>query len=148
MLDQAGGSIAFGIHARDAHLVLSRGARDPIPFRVFLDGEAPGASHGVDVDEECDGVLHDARMYQLVRKHDAVRDRTLETLGTTAIVRGRRVARPNSNSGQQSEHAIPSRRSAHPAPGPRVGHGSISGRSALVRQPKPPNGPAGPRYSC
>ena len=43
VLDQAGGSIAYRFHARDAHLVLSPGAREPIPFRVLLDGEAPGA---------------------------------------------------------------------------------------------------------
>jgi thiol-disulfide isomerase/thioredoxin len=42
MLDRAGGSIAYRFHARDAHLVLSPGERDPIPFRVLLDGEAPG----------------------------------------------------------------------------------------------------------
>ena len=78
VLDQAGGSIAFRFHARDAHLVLSRGAPEPIPFRVFLDGEAPGPSAGVDVDEDGNGVLRDDRMYQLVRQHDAVRDRTLE----------------------------------------------------------------------
>ena len=78
MLDQAGGSIAFRFHARDAHLVLSRGAREPIPFRVLLDGEPPGPSHGVDVDEDGNGVLRDGRMYQLVRQHDAVRERTLE----------------------------------------------------------------------
>ena len=41
VLDQAGGSIAYRFHARDAHLVLSPGAREPIPFRVLLDGEAP-----------------------------------------------------------------------------------------------------------
>ena len=78
VLDEAGGSIAFRFHARDAHLVLSRGAREPIPFRVLLDGEAPGPSHGVDVDEDGNGVLRDGRMYQLVRQHDAVRERTLE----------------------------------------------------------------------
>ena len=78
VLDQADGSIAFGFHARDAHLVLAHRAREPISFRVLLDGEAPGASHGVDVDEEGNGVLQDARMYQLVRQQDAVRDRTLE----------------------------------------------------------------------
>jgi hypothetical protein len=77
-LEEAGGSIAFRFHARDAHLVLSRGARDPIPFRVRLDGEPPGPSAGVDVDAEGNGVLHDGRMYQLVRQHDAVRDQTLE----------------------------------------------------------------------
>ena len=45
---------------------------------MLLDGEAPGPSAGVDVDEDGNGVLEAARMYQLVRQHDAVRDRTLE----------------------------------------------------------------------
>jgi thiol-disulfide isomerase/thioredoxin len=78
VLDQTGGSIAFRFHARDAHLVLSRGAPEPTPFRVSLDGEAPGPSAGVDVDADGNGVLRDDRMYQLVRQHDVVRDRTLE----------------------------------------------------------------------
>jgi thiol-disulfide isomerase/thioredoxin len=78
VLDAVGGSIACRFHARDAHLVLSRGAREPIPFRVLLDGEPPGLSHGVDVDEDGTGLLRHGRMYQLVRQHDAVRDRTLE----------------------------------------------------------------------
>jgi len=77
-LDQAGGSIVYRFHARDAHLVLSPGAREPIPFRVLLDGETPGASHGVDVDEDGNGLLQHGRMYQLVREHDAVRERTLQ----------------------------------------------------------------------
>jgi thiol-disulfide isomerase/thioredoxin len=75
--DQAGGSMAYRFHARDAHLVLSRGAREPIPFRVLLDGEAPGPSHGVDVDEEGSGLLREGRLYQLVRQDGAVRERTL-----------------------------------------------------------------------
>jgi hypothetical protein len=58
--------------------VLSPGPREPIPFRVLLDDEAPGASHGVDVDEDGNGVLRDGRMYQLTREHHAVRERTLE----------------------------------------------------------------------
>ena len=78
VLEQAGGSIAYRFHARDAHLVLSPGTRDPIAFRVLLDGEAPGPSHGVDVDEAGNGVLEQGRMYQLVRAHDDVRDRTVE----------------------------------------------------------------------
>ena len=77
-LERAGGTIAFRFHARDAHLVLARTVREPIPFRVLLDGERPGSSHGVDVDENGNGLLRDARMYQLVRAHDDVRDRTLE----------------------------------------------------------------------
>src|SRR4051812_26148701 len=43
--EQPGAGIAFRFRARDAHLVLSRGTGEPIPFRVLLDGEAPGASH-------------------------------------------------------------------------------------------------------
>jgi thiol-disulfide isomerase/thioredoxin len=78
VLDEAGGQIAFRFHARDAHLVLSPGARGPIPFRLLLDGAAPGPAFGVDVDEEGNGVLRDGRMYQLVRVPDGVRDRTLE----------------------------------------------------------------------
>jgi thiol-disulfide isomerase/thioredoxin len=78
VLDQPGGSIAYGFHARDAHLVLSPGARGPIPFRVLLDGEAPRPSHGVDVDDDGNGVLRDGRLHQLVRQHDAVVQRTLK----------------------------------------------------------------------
>jgi len=78
VLDQAGGSIAYRFHARDAHLVLSPGAGGPIPLRLLLDGEAPGRSHGVDVDEDGNGLLREGRLYQLVREHDAVRERTLE----------------------------------------------------------------------
>jgi thiol-disulfide isomerase/thioredoxin len=78
VLDEAGGSIAFRFHARDAHLALSPGAREPIPFRVRLDGEAPGPSHGGDIDQDGNGMLRDGRLYQLVRQHDAVREQTLQ----------------------------------------------------------------------
>jgi thiol-disulfide isomerase/thioredoxin len=78
VLDRAAGRIAYRFHARDAHLVLSSTGQRPIPFRVLLDGEAPGASHGVDVDENGDGVLRAGRMYQLVRQAGEVRERTLE----------------------------------------------------------------------
>jgi thiol-disulfide isomerase/thioredoxin len=80
VLEKAGGSIAYRFHARDANLVLSPGAHEPIPFRVLVDGEPPGPSHGVDVDEEGNGVLRDGRLYQLVRERDAVRERTLEIM--------------------------------------------------------------------
>ena len=78
VLEQPGGSIAFRFAARDAHLVLSPGAGGPIPFRVLIDGQAPGRSGGVDVDDQGNGVLRNGRLYQLVRQHDAVRQRTLE----------------------------------------------------------------------
>ena len=78
VLDEAGGSIAVRFHARDAHLVLSRGTGEPIPFRLLLDGEAPGPSHGVDVDKDGNGVVRDGRVYQLVRQHGGVRARTAQ----------------------------------------------------------------------
>jgi Thioredoxin like C-terminal domain len=45
---------------------------------LLIDSEAPGLSHGVDVDEDGNGLLRDGRMHQLVREQDAVRERTLE----------------------------------------------------------------------
>lgn len=78
VLNHAGGSIAFRFHARDAHLVLSAGAQESIPFRVLLDGETPGASHGVDVDEAGSGLLGEGRLYQLIRQRGDVRERRVE----------------------------------------------------------------------
>jgi thiol-disulfide isomerase/thioredoxin len=77
-LDQAGGTIAYRFHARDAHLVLSHGKDDPIAFRVLMDGEAPAPSHGTDVDEDGNGLLKAGRLYQLIRQDGEVRDRALE----------------------------------------------------------------------
>ena len=77
-LDQAGGSIAYRFRARDAHLVLARASREPIRFRVLLDGEPSGLSHGVDVDSDGTGLLREGRLYQLVREPGAVRERTLQ----------------------------------------------------------------------
>ena len=62
----------------------------PIPFQVLLDGEAPGPSHGEDVDEAGNGVLAEGRLYQLVRQSDRVLERTLEI---TFHGRGRRGLR-------------------------------------------------------
>jgi hypothetical protein len=75
---QAGGSIGCRFQARDAHLVLSAAAREPIQFRVLLDGRPPGPAHGVDVDEDGHGLLRDGRLYQLVRQHGQVRERLVE----------------------------------------------------------------------
>jgi len=58
--------------------VLARAAAESIPFSVRLDGEAPGRSHGVDVDDAGNGVLDNDRMYQLMRAHAGISDRTLE----------------------------------------------------------------------
>jgi hypothetical protein len=78
VLERAGGTIAVRFDARDAHLVLNCEQRAPIPFRVLIDGEPPGRSHGFDVDEEGRGLLREGRMYQLARQRGRVRRRTLE----------------------------------------------------------------------
>jgi len=49
-----------------------------VRFRVSLDGEPPGASHGVDVDEDGSGLLRNGRMHQLVRQRDTIGERTLQ----------------------------------------------------------------------
>jgi Thioredoxin like C-terminal domain len=76
-LGQPDGSISYRFHARDAHLVLFAGTHEPIEFRVRLDGDAPGPSHGLDVDEDGRGLLTDGRLYQLVRQDGVVHDRIL-----------------------------------------------------------------------
>ncbi|OHT19357.1 redoxin family protein [Edaphosphingomonas haloaromaticamans] len=77
-LGAAGGAIAFRFHARDLHLVLG-GAGDgrPVRFRVTIDGEAPGANHGSDVDEAGWGAVSEDRLYQLIRQPGQVMDRTV-----------------------------------------------------------------------
>jgi hypothetical protein len=77
-LNEAGGGIAFRFHARDVHLVLRSRTGTAVPFRVLVDGEAPGAAHGLDVDHEGRGTLVQPRLYQLVRQPWSITDRTLE----------------------------------------------------------------------
>jgi cytochrome c biogenesis protein CcdA/thiol-disulfide isomerase/thioredoxin len=67
-LDAAGGKITFRFHARDLHLVLGPGSDGkPVRFKVTLDGQAPGASHGMDTDMGGNGTVIDQRLYQLIR---------------------------------------------------------------------------------
>ncbi len=71
--------LAYRFHARDLHLVLAPTAPGrPVRFRVRVDGAAPGAGHGVDVDAQGWGRVQDARLYQLVRQSGPVADRTFE----------------------------------------------------------------------
>ena len=50
----------------------------PVPFSVRLDGEPPGAAHGLDVDEHGEGTLSEPRLYQLVRRRGPVHPGTFE----------------------------------------------------------------------
>jgi len=72
-----GGASRFRFHARDAHLVLGGVPGRPVRFRVTIDGKAPGASHGVDVDAQGWGTVKEDRLYQLIRQSGPIADRTL-----------------------------------------------------------------------
>ena len=64
VLNVAGGRIAYRFHARDLHLLMGPAARrGAVPFRVFLDGQPPGADHGSDVDDQGRGTVTDQRSY-------------------------------------------------------------------------------------
>jgi thiol-disulfide isomerase/thioredoxin len=71
-------SIAYRFHARDVHLVMGPAKRGrSTRFRVLLDGEAPGAAHGLDIDEQGYGTLTEQRLHQLIRQTGDIDDRTL-----------------------------------------------------------------------
>jgi thiol-disulfide isomerase/thioredoxin len=82
-LIEASGRITYRFHARDLHLVMAPSmpesmAARPVRFRVTLDGMAPGAGHGADVDAEGWGTLQEGRLYQLIRQSGPIADRTFE----------------------------------------------------------------------
>ena len=79
VMNEAGGRITFRFHARDLNFVLGPSASGAaVRFRVLVDGGAPGPAHGLDVDEDGNGTVDEARLYQLVRQPGNVSDRTFE----------------------------------------------------------------------
>jgi thiol-disulfide isomerase/thioredoxin len=79
VLDEVNGRIAYQFHARDLHLVMGPVARrTSIPFRVRIDGQAPTAAHGFDVDDQGNGTLAEQRLYQLIRQPLPVAERRFE----------------------------------------------------------------------
>ena len=79
VLNDKSGRILYRFHARDLHLVLGPAPDGkPVRYRVTIDGQAPGASHGVDIDAEGNGVVSGQRLYQLVRQSGPITDRTFE----------------------------------------------------------------------
>ncbi len=79
LLNEKGGSIVYRFHARDLHLVLGPGPDGaPVRFRVTIDGEPPGGSHGADVDADGHGTVTGQRLYQLVRQSGKILDHTFE----------------------------------------------------------------------
>jgi thiol-disulfide isomerase/thioredoxin len=78
VLNKAPGQIVYRFHARDAHVVMGPArAGESVRFRVSIDGQAPGAARGLDVNESGDGMAREQRLYQLVRQPTPIVDRTL-----------------------------------------------------------------------
>ena len=79
VLNKANGRIAYRFHARDLHLVMGPAARGTsVRFRVLIDGQPPGAAHGVDVDDQGNGTVTEQRLYQLIRQPKPIADRQFE----------------------------------------------------------------------
>jgi thiol-disulfide isomerase/thioredoxin len=77
--NKASAKLTYRFHARDLHLVMGPAMRaTPVRFRVLIDGQPPGASHGLDIDEEGYGTLDQPRMYQLIRQPTPISDREFE----------------------------------------------------------------------
>ena len=83
------GRLIYRFHARDLNLIIGPAAKEtPVKFRVTIDGNIPGASHGVDIDENGNGTVTEPRMYQLIRQQGPIteRDFQIEILNTGAEV--------------------------------------------------------------
>ena len=79
VLDEAPGRIAIRFHARDVNLVMGPAERGlSLRFRVRIDGGAPGAANGSDVDERGNGTVGEQRTYQLIRQPKPIADRLFE----------------------------------------------------------------------
>jgi thiol-disulfide isomerase/thioredoxin len=78
MSNKAGDRISYRFHARDLHLVMGPKRGTSVRFRVSIDGQPPGSAHGVDVDEQGNGVITEQRLYQLIRQSTPIMDRTFE----------------------------------------------------------------------
>jgi hypothetical protein len=79
VLNRPDGRIACRFHARDLHLVLAPPARGtPARFRVLIDGQAPGAAHGLDIDAAGNGTVVEPRLYQLIRQPGPITDRQFD----------------------------------------------------------------------
>ena len=77
VLNKAPGQILYRFHARDVHLVMGPSRPESaVPFRVTIDGQPPGAAHGLDVDEGGNGTVREQRLYQLARQPKPIVDRT------------------------------------------------------------------------
>ena len=79
VLNATNGRIAYHFHARDLHLVMGPVVPGTaVRFRLRIDGQPPGAAHGIDVDDQGNGSVTEQRLYQLIRQPGPIADRLLE----------------------------------------------------------------------
>ena len=77
--ETAGASVAYRFQARDVHLVMAPPRpQASVRFTVLLDGQPPGAAHGLDVDADGGGQVREPRLHQLIRQPGQVAERTVE----------------------------------------------------------------------
>jgi thiol-disulfide isomerase/thioredoxin len=73
------GRITYRFQARDLHLVMGPPRRESrVHFRVSIEGQPPGAAHGLDVDAGGNGTVVEQRLYQLIRQPKPITDRRFE----------------------------------------------------------------------
>lgn len=78
-LNKPNGRIAYRFHARDLNLVMGPAAPGTsVKFRVLIDGQPPGAAHGIDVDEQGNGTVAEQRLHQLIRQTGPIVDHQFE----------------------------------------------------------------------
>jgi thiol-disulfide isomerase/thioredoxin len=79
VLNQPNGRIAYRFRSRDLHLVMGPPAgAHTVRFRVVLDGQSLREAHGLDVDEQGNGVATEQRLYQLIRQTKPIVDRVFQ----------------------------------------------------------------------
>jgi len=73
------GRVVYRFHARDLHLVMAPPRQgSSVRFRVSIDGQAPGAAHGLDVEAGGNGTVVEPRLYQLIRQPKPIVERQFE----------------------------------------------------------------------
>ena len=78
-LNTANGQLAYRFHARDLNLVMGPAVPGTsVRFTSQLDGDAPRAAQGSDVDADGDGMVVEQRLYQLIRQPGPVTEHTFE----------------------------------------------------------------------
>jgi thiol-disulfide isomerase/thioredoxin len=78
-LNTDNGKVVYRFRARDLHLVMGPAvAGTSVRFHVLLDGQPPGAAHGLDVDDQGHGTVTEQRLHQLIRQPERVTERTFE----------------------------------------------------------------------